>query len=116
MSAQKRSKFHGLFGESSENPAEQPAVVESSVNVGSDEAGRKQETKKPREEASTSRNEERKKSRNQEGSEIARTKTNYEIRDDYVLAMKRLAVDERRKIYEVLEAAIEEYLKKKGRL
>ncbi len=116
MSAQKRSKFHGLFGEIPESPAEEPAIVEDLVNVGPDESPRNQEIKKSRKEAITSRTQGIKKSRNQEGTEVTRTKTNYEIRDDYVLAMKRLAVDEGRKIYEVLESAIKEYLKKKGRL
>ena len=39
-------------------------------------------------------------------------KTNYEIRQDYVRALKRIAVDEERKIYDVLEEAIGEYLQR----
>jgi beta-mannanase len=51
-----------------------------------------------------------KKSRKQE-SPVPRVKTNYEIRQDYVQALKRIAVDEQRKIYEVIEEAIDQYLK-----
>jgi hypothetical protein len=55
--------------------------------------------------------EEIKTSRNQEKS-FPRIKTNYEIRQDYVQALKRVAVDESRKIYEVLDEAIAEYLER----
>jgi hypothetical protein len=40
------------------------------------------------------------------------SKTNYEIRQDYVRALMRIAVDEERKIYDVLEEAIAEYLER----
>jgi hypothetical protein len=45
------------------------------------------------------------------GSSVPRIKTNYEIRQDYVQALKRIALDEHRKIYEVIEEAIDQYLK-----
>jgi hypothetical protein len=62
------------------------------------------------------RNQESKKSRNQETADnaISRVKTNYEIREDYVRAFKRIAVDEGRKIYQVLEEAMGEYLQRRA--
>jgi hypothetical protein len=92
MSNQK-SKFEGLFEPQAEQPA-QPVE--------------EQETNK---EFLKSRNKEIKKRRIQE-SPVPRIKTNYEIRQDYVQTIKRIAVFEQRKIYEVIEEAIAEYLKR----
>jgi hypothetical protein len=52
--------------------------------------------------------------RNQESTPGAptRIKTNYEIGTNLVRALKRHAVDQRRKIYEVLEEAISEYIER----
>ena len=47
---------------------------------------------------------------------VERTKPGYEIRTDLLRAVKRLAVDENRFNYEIIEEALEEYLTKKGRL
>ncbi len=47
---------------------------------------------------------------------VEREKPGYAIRKDLLLAAKRLAVDEDRFNYDVIEEALEEYLKKKGRL
>jgi hypothetical protein len=58
------------------------------------------------------RKEEKKKSRMQERP-FPRIKTNYEIRQDYVQGLKRVALDESRKIYDVLEEAIGEYLERR---
>jgi hypothetical protein len=87
----KKSRFQGLF----EPPANQP-----------DQPAGAQVMKADTEEAI---NQEIKKSRKEE-SPFPRVKTNYEIRQDYVQALKRVAVDENRKIYEVMEEAIAEYL------
>jgi undecaprenyl pyrophosphate synthase len=96
MNTQK-SRFHGLF----EQPVSQPEQPE-----------RKPAVKKAKgEEVLEVRNQEIKKSRKEEGG-VTRVKTNYEIRQDYVRALKRIAVDEERKIYDVLEEAIGEYLKR----
>jgi hypothetical protein len=87
------SKFQGLF-EPQANQPDQP--------VG-DQAIKGDTTEEILQEGK----EEIKNSRNQE-----RVKTNYEIRRDYVQALKRVAVDESRKIYEVLDEAIAEYLER----
>ncbi len=103
----KKSKFQGLFEDEHgveevvlPQPPEQiaPALVE--------------------EENKQSSNEEIKKSRNQDtGSDnIPRVKTNYEIREDYVRAFKVMAADERRKIYQLLEEAMKDFLVKRGRI
>jgi predicted transcriptional regulator len=92
MSKQK-SKFQGLF----EPQASQPDQPVGDQVMKSDAT----------EEILQERKEEIKKSRIQE-----RVKTNYEIRRDYVQALKRVAVDEDRKIYEVMEQAIAEYLER----
>jgi undecaprenyl pyrophosphate synthase len=97
MNTQK-SRFHGLF----EQPVSQPEQPE-----------RKPAVKKTKgEEILQSRNQEYKKSRKEEEGGVTRVKTNYEIRQDYVRALKRIAVDEERKIYDVLEEAIGEYLQR----
>jgi hypothetical protein len=89
------SKFQGLF-EPQANQPDQP--------VG--EQAMKGDTGQ---ETLEERNKEFKQGRKQE-SPFPRIKTNYEIRQDYVRALKRIAVDEERKIYEVMEQAIAEYL------
>ena len=47
---------------------------------------------------------------------VERVKPGYEVRRDLLLAVKRLALDEDRFNYEIVEEALEEYLRKKGRL
>jgi hypothetical protein len=54
---------------------------------------------------------EKKKPRKQE-TPFPRIKTNYEIRQDYVQGLKQVALDESRKIYDVLEETIGEYLER----
>lgn len=49
-------------------------------------------------------------------SKVERRKPGYEIRTDLLRAAKKLAIDEDRFNYEIVEDALEEYLKKKGRL
>jgi hypothetical protein len=96
MNTQK-SRFQGLFEPTGNQPA-QPVEEQVAKKATGEEIlqERKEETKK-------SRKEER---------PVTRIKTNYEIRQDYVRALKRIAVDEERKIYEVIEEAIAEYLKR----
>jgi hypothetical protein len=89
------TRFQGLF---EDNQADQPV-------------GKQVAKSDAREEILPERNQEFKKRRNQE-SLFPRIKTNYEIRQDYVRALKRIAVDEERKIYEVMEQAISEYLER----
>jgi predicted secreted Zn-dependent protease len=97
MNTQK-SRFQGLF----EPQVSQPEQPE-----------RKRAAKKaPGEETMKVRNQETKKSRKEEEGTVTRIKTNYEIRQDYVRAVKRIALDEDRNIYEVLEQAIGEYLER----
>jgi hypothetical protein len=97
MSTQK-SRFEGLFD---------PQVNQPDQPVG--EQVTKSDTE---EETLQERNQEIKKTRKQ-ASPFSRVKTNYEIRHDYVRALKRIAVDEERKIYEVMEEAIAEYLERR---
>jgi len=48
--------------------------------------------------------------------ELERTSRGFAIRTDLVKAMKRVAIDDDKKLYEVLEAAIEQYLdRRQGR-
>jgi len=47
---------------------------------------------------------------------VPRRKPGYEIRIDLLNEAKKLAVDEGRFNYEIVEDALEDYLKKKGRL
>ena len=47
---------------------------------------------------------------------IERVKPGYEVRKDLLLAVKRLALDEDRFNYEIVEDALEAYLRSKGRL
>jgi hypothetical protein len=93
----KKSRFEGLFTPQDTRPA-QPGDAPRG------EEARKQESKK-------ARIQETKKSRKEE-SPVLRIKTNYEIRQEYLRALKRIAVEEERKIYEVLEEAIGEYLER----
>ena len=58
------------------------------------------------------RNQETKKSRKED--EVKRRKHNYEVREELIRRMKRVALDEDRKIYEVIEEAMEEYLAKRS--
>ncbi len=98
----RRSRFEGLFepqASQAEHPVqEQAEQAAAPLRDTSEEIlkERKEETKKPR---------------NQEGI-APRVKTNYEIRQDYVRTMKRIAVDEGRKIYEVMEEAIGQYIER----
>jgi hypothetical protein len=65
------------------------------------------------------KNQEMEKSRNiekEKREKVEREKPGYAIRKDLLLAAKRLALDEDRFNYEVIEEALEEYLKKKGKL
>jgi hypothetical protein len=97
MSTQK-SRFHGLF----EPQASQPEQPE-----------RKSVTKKaPGKDIMKVRNKETKKSRKEEGS-VPRVKTNYELRQDYVKAFKLIAADENRKIYDLINEAMGEYLERR---
>ena len=100
--SEKRSKFVGLF-QDQENQAEEPAPLTEQPMPSSHT--HQEETLEPR-------NQESKKSRKQEKT-TPRIKTNYEIRQDYVHAMKRVALDDGRKIYEVLEDAIAQYLEQR---
>jgi hypothetical protein len=43
-----------------------------------------------------------------------RTTRGYRLRDDLVKRCKRIAVEEERKLYEVMEEALEEYLARRG--
>jgi undecaprenyl pyrophosphate synthase len=98
MNTQK-SRFHGLF----EPQVSQPEQPE-----------RKPVAKKaPGDDTMKVRNQETKKSRKEEEGTVTRVKTNYEIRQDYVRALKRIAFDEERKIYDVIEEAIGEYLERR---
>jgi hypothetical protein len=99
----KKSRFQGLF-EPEDKQTEQ-SVHDQAEQVVSPPSASSEETLK-------GRNQEIKKSRKQE-SIVPRIKTNYEIRADYVHAMKRLAVDDRRKIYELMEDAIGQYLERR---
>ncbi len=47
---------------------------------------------------------------------VERVKPGYEVRKDLLLAVKRLALDEDRFNYEIVEDALEAYLRSKGRL
>lgn len=98
MSA-KKSKFVGLFGEP-EQENEMPQN-QSEQTLPSAES-RTQENNLEREEG-------KKKSRKQD-DQVVRVKTNYEIREDYVRAFRIMAASEGRKIYQLLEEAIEQYL------
>jgi hypothetical protein len=97
MSKQK-SRFEGLFEPSAQQPAQPVGEQVSKTDPG--------------EETLEERKQESKKSRKEENA-VSRVKTNYEIRQDYVLALKRIAVDEERKIYDVLEEAIAQYLERR---
>ena len=57
-----------------------------------------------------------KRTSSRQGNRIERVKPGYEVRKDLLQAVKRLAVDEDRFNYEIVEEALEEYLRKKGRL
>jgi hypothetical protein len=103
MSA-KKSKFAGLFGEPEQGGEPQQSLSEQALVV---EQPRVQEIEIEREEG-------KKKSRKQ-GDEVVRVKTNYEIREDYVRAFRIMAASEGRKIYQLLEEAIEQYLASKGK-
>ena len=59
-----------------------------------------------------SRNLETKISRKEEG--VKRRKLGYEIREDLIRQCKQVALDEDRKIYEVIEEALSEYLTKRA--
>jgi hypothetical protein len=59
-----------------------------------------------------SRNQETKKPRKEE--EMKRRKYNYEVREELIRKMKRIALEEDRKIYEVIEEALSEYLAKRS--
>jgi hypothetical protein len=97
MSTQK-SRFQGLF-EPQGNKPEQPE--------------RKPVTKKaPGKDIMKVRNQETKKSRKEESS-VPRVKTNYELRQDYVKAFKLIAADENRKIYDLINEAMGEYLERR---
>jgi hypothetical protein len=98
MSTQK-SRFAGLFNEPQGNQTAQPV-------------GKPVAKKDPGEEPLEERKQESKKSRKEENA-VSRVKTNYEIRQDYVRALKRIAVDEERKIYDALEEAIAQYLERR---
>ena len=95
----KRSKFEGLF-EAGDTQEEHPLQQGENVAPTHEERLRR-------------RNQEKKKSRKEEGV-LPRIKTNYEIREDYVRAFKRIAVDDGRKIYQVLEEAMGEYLQRRA--
>src|SRR5437867_6356878 len=60
----------------------------------------------------TSRNLETKISRKEEG--VKRRKLGYEIREDLIRQCKQVALDEDRKIYEVIEEALVDYLAKRA--
>lgn len=51
--------------------------------------------------------------RTQELTKPKRIKRGYELREDLIKAVKRAAVDEDRSIYEIIEEAIESYLRNK---
>jgi hypothetical protein len=93
-----KSKFQGLF-ESPSSQAEQPVKEQAPKTANG-------------EETLEEINQEKKKSRKEENS-FPRVKTNYELRQDYVKAFKRIAVDEDRKIYDVIDEAMGEYLKRR---
>ena len=38
------------------------------------------------------------------------------VREDLIIECKRLALDDRRKLYEILDEALTEYLQRRGRL
>ncbi len=65
-----------------------------------------------------SRNRDDKKSRNRETvpAKPRRIKRGYELREDLVKACKMIAVQEDRKIYEVMEEALEQYLEQRRQL
>jgi undecaprenyl pyrophosphate synthase len=86
----KRSRFHGLFTDDQEVLKSRNQEILEVSN---------QETKKPRKEETAP-------------AMPTRIKTNYEIRADLAQALKRHAVEHQRKIYEVLEDAISEYLER----
>ncbi len=67
------------------------------------------------EEAENSRNREIEKRRKVE-NKVPRQKPGYEIRTDLLKAVKRLALEEDRFNYEIIEEALEQYLTARGRL
>jgi hypothetical protein len=46
------------------------------------------------------------------GGEVKRINRGYMLREDLIKALKKLAVDTDKKLYEVMEEAIEEYLER----
>jgi len=100
----KKSKFAGLFGEPEQEGETQQSLPDRPLAV---EQPAAQEIEIEREEG-------KKKSRKQ-GDEVVRVKTNYEIREDYVRAFRIMAASEGRKIYQLLEEAIEQYLASKAK-
>jgi uncharacterized protein YijF (DUF1287 family) len=48
----------------------------------------------------------------QSGGDVKRINRGYMLREDLIKALKKLAVDTDKKLYEVMEAAIEEYLER----
>ncbi len=102
----RKSRFEGLFEPEATEP-EQPA--QAPLQDVPETGDILEETKEPR-------HQDTKKSRNQGKSAgaVPRVKTNYEIRQDYVREMKLIAVNEGRKIYDVLEEAIGQYIKHRG--
>jgi hypothetical protein len=105
MSA-KKSKFQGLFEDEQIEDAPSPPQESSTV------------APTVPEEILEPRNQEIEKPRSQDGNSnvTLRIKTNYEIREDYVRAFKVMAADERRKIYQLLEEAMKDFLVKRGKI
>jgi len=116
----KKSRFQGLFEPDAPpiEPTEQEQVETTAAQPTSEviKEPRNQGTKNRRNQGTKkSRIEEIKEPRNQGNipTSVPRIKTNYEIRQDYVRALKRVAVDDGRKIYEVMEEAIAQYLEQR---
>ena len=56
------------------------------------------------------------KRKSQKSSTAIRVNRGVSVREDLIIECKRLALDDRRKLYEILDEALTEYLQRRGRL
>lgn len=100
--SEKRSKFQGLFDAVEDTTPQTDEVhAPDKAVAGAAHQGSGQSGKKPK---------------RGDTAKVTRTKTTYKIRQDYQRKLKEVADDEGRKTHQVLEEAIEHYLRSRRRL